>query len=296
MSLARSRVFTWRNQAQSSVTEQIQTLESEFGTALFDRSQRGLELTVAGRRLLHYADEILSLADEARASVADAANVECGRLAIGGLETLCTNFLPPLLTAFRQDHPGIDLQLTTARSRELSTRVENGSIDLYFTFGNAPTGSQLQYECVARERLVVLAPPDHRLSGKRTIEAADLVNETFLITEPGCVYRTIFDTVFPQASSTRPQVGGEFGSIGMIQRLVESGLGCALVPRSAVDVNSRAVLLPWMSDADAVAVFMVWRRRRVQSPVLRLFLDTARRQLGCIRPGDARHQHEVQCP
>ncbi len=55
--------------AQSSVTEQIQSLEADLGTPLFDRSRRRLQLTEAGRRLLEYAGDLLSLADEGAARV-----------------------------------------------------------------------------------------------------------------------------------------------------------------------------------------------------------------------------------
>src|SRR5437868_12828901 len=56
--------------AQSSVTEQIQTLEVELGVTLFERRGRRLRLTAAGERLLSYAEQMLSLADEARSAVA----------------------------------------------------------------------------------------------------------------------------------------------------------------------------------------------------------------------------------
>src|SRR6266436_183338 len=105
--------------AQSSVTEQIQSLEADLGTPLFDRSRRRLRLTEAGRRLLEYAGDILSLSDEAHSAVADAAGLVAGSLAVGGLETLCANRLPPLLAKFRQQHPAIALQMKAAGSGEL---------------------------------------------------------------------------------------------------------------------------------------------------------------------------------
>lgn len=80
--------------AQSSVTEQIQALEADLGTALFDRSGRRLGLTEAGRRLLEYTSDILTLVDEMRSAVADAGAVAAGTLTIGGLETLCASQLP----------------------------------------------------------------------------------------------------------------------------------------------------------------------------------------------------------
>jgi DNA-binding transcriptional LysR family regulator len=59
--------------AQSSVTEQIQSLESELAAKLFDRSHRELSLTPAGERLVEDADQMLLLAQEARTVVEDEA-------------------------------------------------------------------------------------------------------------------------------------------------------------------------------------------------------------------------------
>jgi DNA-binding transcriptional LysR family regulator len=95
--------------AQSSVTEQIQALESDLGTAPFDRSRRRLHLTEAGRRLFDYARDVLSLVDEARASVADAAGVHTGALTVGALETLSASRPPPLLATFGQTHPMVEI-------------------------------------------------------------------------------------------------------------------------------------------------------------------------------------------
>jgi DNA-binding transcriptional LysR family regulator len=141
--------------AQSSVTEQIQSLEADLGTALFDRSRRRLRLTEAGRRLLEYAGDILSLSDEAHSAVADAAGLVAGSLAVGGLETLCASRLPPLLAKFRQEHPAIGLQMKAAGSGELRSGVKSGAIDVCFTFGGGLSEAGLQSESVAREGLVI---------------------------------------------------------------------------------------------------------------------------------------------
>lgn len=114
--------------AQSSVTEQIQALETELGTPLFDRSRRKLSLTGAGRRLLEYAEDILTLVDEARSAVADAAGLAAGSVAIGGLETICASRLPPLLAEFSRAHPSIALQLKVATSGELRNAVRCGAV------------------------------------------------------------------------------------------------------------------------------------------------------------------------
>lgn len=283
--------------AQSSVTEQIQSLEAELGTPLFDRSRRRLQLTEAGRRLLEYAGDLLSLADEARSAVADAAGLAAGFLTIGGLETLCASRLPPLLTRFHWEHPAVGIQLKAAGSGELRSGVKSGTMDVCFTFGEALSDPELQSEPVAREELVVIVPLGHRLAGRNAIEPEDLADEAFLITETGCVYRRLFDSAFPASSPVRPRVAGEFSSIAAIRSLVETGLGCALVPRLvASNTDGRVVALPWVGEADSVLVSMIWRRRRVQSPRLRLFLEAARNSFDSIRPADVRPRHAARFP
>ena len=75
--------------AQSSVTEQIQALELDLGTTLFDRARRRLMLTAAGIRLLDYAEAILALSDEAHAVVPEQPGKVAGRVVIGGIDSLC---------------------------------------------------------------------------------------------------------------------------------------------------------------------------------------------------------------
>jgi DNA-binding transcriptional LysR family regulator len=278
--------------AQSSVTEQIQALEADLGAALFDRSRRRLQLTEAGQRLLDYAGDLLGLADEARAAVADAASLSTGRLTIGALETLCAAWLPPLLVRYQAGHPTVRLQVKVGGSGALRNDVRSGVMDVCFAFGAGPFEPDLQHEPVAEEDLVVIAPSRHRLAGREMIQAGDLVNEPFLVTEMGCVYRQMFENAFPAGRAGRPRLAGEFSSIAAIRRLVESGVGCALVPRLvASEAGGSLAASPWGGDVRSVPISMIWRRQRVQPPVLRTFLDAARQGTATIRPDDARPRH-----
>lgn len=279
--------------AQSSVSEQIQALEADLGTALFDRSRRRLRLTEAGCRLLEHTGDLLALADEARSAVADAGGVVTGILTIGGLETLCASRLPPLLARFCRAHPSVRLQLKAGGSGELRSGTRAGTMDVCFAFGAPARNSDLQSEVVARESLVVIAPRGHRLAGRDVVGPADIADETFLVTEEGCVYRQMFEDAILSGSLRRPRIAGEFSSLAAIRSLVESGLGCALVPRLVLgDTASNLISLPW--NVGSVPISMIWRRRRLQSPILRLFLETARESFGVVIPADARHRRAAR--
>ncbi|WP_082407465.1 LysR family transcriptional regulator [Mesorhizobium sp. 1M-11] len=270
--------------AQSSVSEQIQALEADLNAVLFDRSGRKLKLTEAGQRLLDHADELLARADEARAAVATAANITAGTLAIGGLETLCASYLPPLLAHFGAEHPAVRLQLKSAGSGDLRGGVKSGALDVSFVFGETPETPELKHEVVAEEELVFALPPGHRLAGQVAAGPDDLHNEPFLVTEQGCVYRQMFETAFAK-KDTRPRVAVELGSIAAIQKLVAEGAGCALIPQVAARAgDGRIVTLPWTGDNSLVPISMIWHGRRGKRPAVRLFLEAARQK---FKPGDA---------
>ncbi|MCR4267893.1 LysR family transcriptional regulator [Nitratireductor sp. ZSWI3] len=267
--------------SQSSVTEQIQALEADLGVPLFDRSRRRLALTPAGQRLLGYATELLTLADEARAAVADVSATISGRLVVGGLETLCSTRLPDLLAAFSRRCPAVEIRLTTADSGSLRNGVRNGDLDVGFIFGAAPAAPGVRSEAVAEERLLVILPANHRLADRAAIGPGELADEAFAVTEPGCVYRKMFDEAFADTRPERPRLIGEYGSIGSIRGIVEVGAGCALVPRSALAGQSANVAaLPWSGPHATTPVTMMWRHRRTQSPAARAFLAAAREHLG----------------
>jgi len=262
--------------SQSSVSEQIQALESDLGAALFDRSRRMLALTSAGERFLGHALEMLRLAEQAYDAVGEAAAAISGPLRIGGLETLCAAHLPALLAEFHRRHPAVQLTLAVSDSGGLRNAVLSGEMDLAFHYGEAPEIRDLQGETVADEALFVLVPPGHRLQHLGEIGSADLARERFLVTAPGCVYRKMFDTAFPASLEDAPVRVGEYASLATIRGLVEQGLGCALMPGSAVAAYPGATAIAWAGEGRSVPVTMLWRRRRTTPAAVSAFQSLAR--------------------
>lgn len=118
---------------------------------------------------------------------------------------------------------------------------------------------------------------------------------SFVVTETGCAYRRLFDEAFAEAGIAATIVA-ELGSIRAIAQMVAAGTGLALVPRLAVvDALDRGeiVELPWPGPVHAASLAMIWRRRRVQPPALRLFLAAMNDPAAPVRPADARPRHAV---
>ncbi|WP_405723165.1 LysR family transcriptional regulator [Streptomyces sp. NBC_01537] len=270
------------NYAQSSVTEQIQSLEADIGVALFDRTGRRLRLTAAGNRLVDYAERMLALAEEARAVVAGMDD-PVGELAIGAPETLCVYRLPALLTRFRETHANVRVLLRPGNRSESRNGVREGTLDLCFTFGPPPTEPEFESMALAPEPVVVVAPPGHPLTKPAQVRTEELAGVNFLVTEQGCSYRRMYDEMLGSSQGPRPRIVAELASIGALRTCVAEGMGCALLPRIAVAADlARGALetVPWMNAHHETDVHVTWRRDGVPPSGLRPFLDTTRELLG----------------
>ncbi|TPJ23607.1 LysR family transcriptional regulator [Mesorhizobium sp. B2-7-2] len=287
------------NLAQSSVSDQIQALETELGASLFTRSRQGLTLTPAGEALKPYAEDLLALADEARAAI-DATSAEAGGgLSIGALETIAAARLAPWLAGFRADHPGIDIKLRIAGSGELLRRLGDGEIDVVFCFEQSNAGEpdpRFARRLVAAEPLALIAPPG---DNRADVDLVALAEKQFVATETGCVYRAMVDKAFAEAGLGNPNLAAEAGSIDAIAGLVAAGAGFGLVPRLAVAAaidRGEVSELAWPGPVRSADVVMIWRRRRVQPPALKALLTAVGEGFALVTPGGARPRHAASLP
>ncbi|MBW8880067.1 MAG: LysR family transcriptional regulator [Asticcacaulis sp.] len=268
LAVARTRSFVRAARAvhlaQSSVSDQIQALETALGAQLFVRARQGLVPTPAAEALIPYAEEILALGDEAQAAVRNAGEGE-GALAMGALETIAAARLPALLTTFRRDYPAAGLRMKVAGTGDLMAALSAGEIDVAFCFDGGQADPRLVARPVASEPVVLIAPPG----------VIRPVDQAFTATARGCVYRHISDAARAAASIAPVGPDIEVDSIAAIARMVAAGAGVAVVPRLAVEdmlALGTVAEVPWCNPLPAATLRMVWRRRRVQPKILKAFL------------------------
>jgi DNA-binding transcriptional LysR family regulator len=276
--LSFTRAATELHYAQSTVTEQVQMLEAELETQLFDRRGRKLELTPAGERLVGYADRVLVLLEEARSAVRDDPDEPSGELTVGALETLCAYRLPSVLSRYRERWPKVRVSVREGNRGQLYGAVRNGEMDVSLTFGNPPADEALGRRSLGFDQLMVVTPPDHRLADHDVVRMMDLPGEPFLATEKGCGFREMYDRAVTGLGPRGPIVVAEVTSLAALCSCVASGMGCALLPAIAINghVSRGEVAAVPLGDTDSVtAVTMTWLRRWERKPALAAFLDTA---------------------
>ncbi|HEY4371098.1 MAG TPA: LysR family transcriptional regulator, partial [Burkholderiales bacterium] len=134
---------------QGAISQHIRRLEEGFGVSLFERDRPRLRLSTAGERLLGRAQALLALNDELAREMRGEGSAMPLRLGVPP-DLLATGFAP-ILKAFADAHPQVEVQLTCATSPVLTEGYAAGTLDLAVV--EAPVG-QARGECLRREALV----------------------------------------------------------------------------------------------------------------------------------------------
>jgi DNA-binding transcriptional LysR family regulator len=262
--------------AQSSVTAQIRSLEEDLGSALFNRVGNRLELTEPGLRFLTYAEKILALTEEAKASLQDEQGV--GTLRFTAPESICTYLLPPVLKSFHTKFPRVRMQFLPGFVRDFKRQVLEGAVDLAFILEEPFPSKALAVEKLRDEQVLILASPSHRLASAQRVSAQDLMDEEVLLKALGCSYRNQFER---QLIAAGAHPGGflEFQGVETIKRCVQIGLGIAPLPRMAVEAelaSGQLVALPWEGPELQISTYVVWNPERHMGFAEEAFLEHVR--------------------
>ena len=260
--------------AQSSVTAQIQALEAELGTRLFERLGKRVVLTDAGRRLQGYAAMFAQLEAELRLAVPGAQEA-AGTLHVGAPESLCAYRLPPLLARFHERWPRIKLVFTPGACWDLRRLALEGALDVIFCYEEGAQADGLVVRDLVIEPVRVVAHPAHALAGRAGVGPADLAGETILHMERGTTYRELFERAVA-AAGLQPDVPIEFSSIEAIKQCAIAGMGIAVLPEMAVEAEiaqGRLAALAWCDPELVVVTRLAWHKDKWRSPALGAFLD-----------------------
>lgn len=120
--------------ASSAVSRQIQKIEDELGTPLFERLPSGLRLTRAGEIALRHARETLHQFDIMRGELGDLKGKKTGRVHVACLDSLSVQFLPERVMMFHRLHPAIDLRIRNDNYSQIFGFVADGDVDVGITF------------------------------------------------------------------------------------------------------------------------------------------------------------------
>jgi DNA-binding transcriptional LysR family regulator len=218
---------------QSGLSSSIRALEAELGAELFVRSTRRVSLTPAGQALLPEARRSLAAARAGRDAIAAVDGLQRGELSVGISQVLPPSVnLPAILADFQRTYPGVELRLRQAGPSTQLAALREGSLDLAFIPLVEAPAPDLAVTTLARDRLVFVCSPDHKLASRRLIHLAEVTHKAFVDLPPDWTVRQLVDRAFAAAGLER-RIAIEVNDINTCLELVRHGVGVTILPESA---------------------------------------------------------------
>lgn len=273
---------------QPSVTARIQALERDLGEPLFERNGRGVRPTEMGLTFLPFARRALKALQDGRDAIEGLRNLEIGTLKLGSALTVSTYVLPKILKRYCGTYPGVEVSVHTGRSEQVLQMVLQDEVHcaLERTVVHPETVTVPLYE----DDLVLVAAPGHHFAQKRSTTIEEVGHESLILFDRGSSYNQLIQGVF-RTHGIVPKTLMEMDTIEGTKKMVEEGLGIALLPKVSVEqeiANNR--LIP-ISVANAQMpkrqIALIFRKNRKQPRAVVAFFSLVQELYGVQIPDSA---------
>lgn len=215
---------------QPTLSMQIQKLENQLNILIFDRSKKPIELTDVGKKIVYQAKNIVNEANRIQDIVDQQKGFIGGEFKLGIIPTIMPTLLPMFLKTFIKKYPKVKLKIEELNTEEIIMKINDGHLDA------AIVSTPLKIEDIKErvlfyERFVGYIPKHHRLSEKKKIDVSDLdINDMLLLQDGHCFRDGVINLCSALKNQKEETFQLESGSIEMLVKLSNEGLGMTLLP------------------------------------------------------------------
>jgi LysR family transcriptional regulator for metE and metH len=269
------------NLTQSALSHALLDLERRLGAPLFHRVGKRMVPTAVGERLVARARRVLQLLSETEEEALRIANGLEGLIRLSTECYTCYHWLPPLMQAFGQRFPNVEVRIVAEATRRPFRALLEGRIDLAIVHNTAPD-ARLKYATLFEDELVVLTPPDHRFARQSFVSPEELVGEHLL------TYRLPLRdlSIYQQALGPAGVIPRRVTQIELTEALIEmvrAGIGVAVLAQWAVAPYVQAGKLTTTRFTEP-GLRRRWSAALLQQPTIPLHL---REFINLLRAGPA---------
>lgn len=262
---------------QPAVTRALQELEKYYGLRLFERLNRRLTVTEAGRRMYDYALHLTETFDTMEKSLRDWERQ--GVLRVGASVSLGCSLLPQLARTFQEEHPGVEVRVRIANGELLRRDLLENRLDLALLEGEE-NGADLMLTPFAAGEMALIVPPGHPLARAGGATLAQAAVYPLLLRETGSATRRFLDQLL-MSRGLAVQPVWESASTQALLSAVREGLGITLVPwalaRQTV-LRGEAERCP-VTDAELIRRrYVAWHPSKYVTGTMRAFVNLCMEQ------------------
>lgn len=261
---------------QSTVSRQIQSLESEVGLPLFHRNAHA-KLTLAGDRFLYRARKICKEWQNATEELAELRDGKQPELCIAAIHSICAHHLPPVLQEFCQVYPDVQLRVTSLGSDRALKVLRDGMVDIAIVMNNRflTASPEMVVDSLYQEPIEVLMAADHPLTRFQTVPWAELARFPQVVFKDGYGMQRLVQEQFQRQTLMLKSIL-ELNTLDAFRGVVRQGDSIALLPRSALlDVQHDPALAIRSTDAPVLTreVVLVTTQDRLDIPPIQRFRE-----------------------
>lgn len=266
---------------QPSVTARIQGLERDMQETLFERNGRGVGLTEIGASFLPHVQRVLKALQDGRDAVQSLRQLELGTLRLGAAPTISTYVLPALVKEFRSRYPGLDVTVRTEYSDQIVQMVlaDEVHVGLERTISHPEVVTVPLYQ----EEVVLVTSPEHPFAKRGAATPEEVSQQPLIMFNRGSSYYTLVHDALRKAGAlVTPMM--ELDNMEATKKMVEVGLGIAMLPRVAVaqevergelrEIEVKNMTMPRREVA------LIYRRGRPLSRAATAFIKLLEEQYG----------------
>lgn len=230
--VARTRSFTRAAAdlvlSQPVVSRTVGELERKLRAPLFVRTTRSVELTEAGAEFLGVATHVLESYRRGLDRFGDYQAGERRQITVGVLPSIAAVVLPPVLSAYLAEHPGVQVRLADGTNAEILALLRDGTADLAIT-EVGPASNGLVVQAFLDDPFVAVLPLGHPLAELPALSWADLAAEPFIAFSPDSSIRRLADLGLAQAG-VQPRRNLETRTVATAGGMIAAGLGVSAMP------------------------------------------------------------------
>jgi len=261
---------------QSTLSHQIRQLEDEIGQPLFERIGKRVFMTEAGETFLAYALRALKEIDQGLGEIKQDLAQTTGEVRVGTTHTFNLNFIPDCVAQLLRRSPSVKIVIEELPADAIARKLEASELDVGVAYRpEAP--SELRFEPLFNEELVLVVSASHPLAARRRIRMIELHREPLVLLPSGFSTRRMLDECF-QAAGAAPEVVAEMNTIAAMLGMVARMHVGAIAAASAIARDPGLRMIPLENPTPMRTPGLLFNNARPQTRAGRAFTALLRRR------------------
>ena len=255
------------NMTPSAISHAVASMEKELGFSLFIRGKNGTVLTSNGEAIYPQILEILNEQEYLLQAVAQLKGVKAGTIKVGCFNSVCTAWMPAIMTAFREKYPEIVVKIYQGTYTDVEEWLKNGTIDVGF-LSESCTGD-FYYTPLYKDQLLCFTPKNFSVAHDDYITVSELENQAFVFQREAC------DTdvqAFLDKNNISIKTNHHVIDDQSTVALIEAGMGIGIMPEILAKKMSNNINTYALQPAEYRTICLATTHHHLMSPAVNSFI------------------------